>query len=117
MTPQEAIEKRALELYPEFPNDNLIDSMRRDLRHAVREGALFTLSLEGWVSVRERLPEPNPNPYESDNVWGWCEDFDSGAEVRYEAKGKNWTDGERDYLIVTHWRPLPSPPTKDETKL
>lgn len=64
-----------------------------------------------WIPVSERLPEVGVCvlTFESDGgIWV--------SELVRDEKGERWTDpatGQPEIPNVTHWQPLPEPPTKD----
>ena len=75
---------------------------------------------QGWVSVKDRLPEGRTNPHTLDfepvlcaTVFGDIRVYKYGQRLgQTEAHfyhGYSWMD---DY--VTHWMPLPEPPKEDE---
>lgn len=104
MTPQEAIEKKARELETYY----CTTYEPCDLAEMFKGMALFALSLEGWVSVKERLPED----YERVLFWNDSEAIPFGiCEIGYFVPSQSEIPSH-----ITHWRTLPSPPTKDETK-
>jgi hypothetical protein len=65
----------------------------------------------GWVSVKDRLPEPGVYVLTTHENVSRIANFPSGI-VAYYSKVRecflNWHDDEPD--IVTHWQPLPAPP-------
>lgn len=66
---------------------------------------------QGWVRVEDGLPEEFDKYSRSKTVLV----FESG-EIRYGwlyQESKNWgVDGRLGNINVTHWRPLPAPPTQ-----
>lgn len=67
------------------------------------------MSDEGWISVEERLPEPD-----TDVIVFVTDDMDGhrnfvNIDSRRRETDEAWTDG-----TITHWRPLPDPPVKRE---
>jgi len=67
------------------------------------------VDVNGWVSVKERMPEKN-----SEMLLLMCVDgYELGYYERY--KGYGWTNVlGTDCLNVTHWMPLPEPPKEEE---
>ena len=69
-----------------------------------------------WIPVSERLPE---KPYgclvivEQDDYWGEPREVMYPHFVGYDGEQWNDGDGEKIPLEVTHWRPLPDPPRKE----
>lgn len=82
----------------------------RQKRHAAGLEAVakaVLLRQDGWVDVKERLPE-----IDGRCVLVWCEDNEctytacrNGGEWQYFAAGSN-----RFFHDVTHWRSVPLPP-------
>ena len=72
----------------------------------------------GWISVKDRRPEPNtwimvyikyPSP---------VFEFETGIQKMSGIK-KIFYDGESfycDFGTITHWQPLPTPPKEDDTE-
>lgn len=79
-----------------------------------------------WVSVEERLPEPNSGPYwvakkKSSGEWQmrmalFC---DYGYAMPVDAKTDvTWRDWDYTKIVnVSHWMPLPKPPAELEKRL
>jgi hypothetical protein len=68
---------------------------------------------EGWVSVADRLPEPDEPVLAHNGKWtgvgAWC----SGEHLE---EIEHWQDEHREFIelngpAVTHWMPLPAAPT------
>jgi hypothetical protein len=60
-----------------------------------------------WISVSERLPEPGMPVL--------CAMPSGSVEVRRKREYAGfweWWDGDIDEIAVTHWMPLPQPPSK-----
>jgi hypothetical protein len=60
-----------------------------------------------WISVNDRLPEIG------DKVLIYCSS--QGQLIAYLSYEKQWIhvfDGSYLYLNITHWMPLPEPPSK-----
>lgn len=104
-----------------------VDWLKTEMLHR-----LSTLPPQGeWISVEDRLPEINPDTDSSSNVFAivngdvlimayvWVDDAED--ENGKDVSGYVWAnccgdingDAEWDNNYeVTHWQPLPSPPTK-----
>ena len=80
-----------------------------------------------WVSVEERLPEYNPGTgaksywvAKKDNAGNWqmkiAQYCDYGYAMTVDAETEvTWRDWDFTKIVnVTHWMPLPAPPTKEE---
>ena len=80
-----------------------------------------------WVSVEERLPEYNPGTgaksywvAKKDNAGNWqmkiAQYCDYGYAMTVDAETEvTWRDWDFTKIAnVTHWMPLPAPPTKEE---
>ena len=71
------------------------------------------LRKDPWIPVSERLPESNKL------VFGYTEQDGNILGIRYIMSENNWCT---DYIRwsgskITHWMPLPEPPTEMETLL
>lgn len=64
------------------------------------EGKQLLASQPKWISVEERLPDP------FDWVIGCNDEDEKSFQTRHEEHG--WSRSRK----VTHWQPLPTPPTK-----
>ena len=82
---------------------------------------------EEWVSVEERLPEYNPGTgaksywvVKKDSAGNWqmkiAQYCDYGYAMTMDAETEvTWRDWDFTKIVnVTHWMPLPAPPTKEE---
>ena len=80
-----------------------------------------------WVSVEDRLPEYNPGTgaksywvAKKDNAGNWqikiAQYCDYGYAMTVDAETEvTWRDWDFTKIVnVTHWMPLPAPPTKEE---
>lgn len=80
-----------------------------------------------WVAVEERLPEYNPGTgaksywvAKKDNAGNWqmkiAQYCDYGYAMTMDAETEvTWRDWDFTKIVnVTHWMPLPAPPTKEE---
>jgi len=80
-----------------------------------------------WISVEERLPEYNPGTgaksywvAKKDNAGNWqmkiAQYCDYGYAMTMDAETEvTWRDWDFTKIVnVTHWMPLPAPPTKEE---
>lgn len=68
---------------------------------------------QGWISVKERLPEATPDkifPELSDGVLTY-DDSGNISICHYNWKEKYWED-EYENCPISHWMPLPKPPVK-----
>jgi hypothetical protein len=61
-------------------------------------------NLDGWIPATERLPE------EGERVLAWDKDFNESEVATYYAHD-GWGCDASISLNVTHWMPLPAPPT------
>lgn len=83
-----------------------------------------------WVSVGDRLPEPDKSVwlYNIDRDWVWlgCRAYPGGFQepwcwaesngVLYIKDGEIIIEAELEDLDVTHWMPLPEPPSTPTTQ-
>ncbi len=70
----------------------------------------------GWVSVDERLPEPDGPVLAHNGKWTGVAAWMSGE---YLEPLERWQDEHREFIemmgpAITHWMPLPPPPTSAE---
>lgn len=77
--------------------------------------AALPAATQGWVSVKERLPEPGST------VLGLWRNMEAQQESAYAvvhcATKHHWhnpDDDEDDFCAPTHWQPLPQPPAATE---
>ena len=70
---------------------------------------------ENWINVKDKLPETDKKWHESDH----CLIFDNTkiqTTAWYSSQSKEWClshySCETSVINVTHWMPLPKPPTK-----
>ena len=70
-------------------------------------------TVSGWVSVKDRLPEPDENVI----IWTktgcmkyaqYHEDGSINPWYVYEDNARAWTN------VISHWMPLPEPPEEDD---
>lgn len=66
------------------------------------------VSVPQWISVKDRLPEPDENP-----VIAGCEPFDMIFMSRYDSKTKRWELPSKFACEVTHWMLTSSMPRMD----
>lgn len=71
-------------------------------------GAVPAVSIPQWISVKDRLPEPDENP-----VIAGCEPFNMVFMAWYHSKTKRWELPSRFVCEVTHWMPTSSLPRMD----
>ena len=101
---------------------NLLEQVLYDIQHV----PTLTPPNE-WVSVEERLPEYNPGTgaksywvAKKDNAGNWqmkiAQYCDYGYAMTVDAETEvTWRDWDFTKIVnVTHWMPLPAPPTKEE---
>mgnify|MGYP004656944427 CR=1 FL=1 len=69
---------------------------------------LPAFSVPQWISVKDRLPEPDENP-----VIAGCEPFNMVFMAWYHSKTKRWELPSRFFCEVTHWMPTSSMPRMD----
>jgi hypothetical protein len=105
---------RASRAYRDTINEGDGDLMARHAR-AMRAALSAALAGgDGWVSVKERMPEPDTQVL----VFriGRCRTgyWSTGSGARW------WIDGgpseSIEHSYTTHWRPLPNPPALDATR-
>ena len=75
-----------------------------------------------WISVEERLPEPNVNCLVAAKVGNrmvvdlgsreWCFDYRTMEQSYVWSIMNDWDEGEG--CEITHWMPLPEPPKEGE---
>ena len=75
-----------------------------------------TAQAEGWISVDERLPEPDGPVLAHNGKWTGVAAWMSGE---YLEPLERWQDEHREFIemmgpAITHWMPLPLPPTSAE---
>lgn len=90
---------------------------RDALRAAIDVAAPPTAQAEGWVSVDERLPQPNVEVLCAGRGWG--NSFVTACYYDDERRewypiNTHWTDSTGCAQYPTHWIPLPLPPTSAE---
>jgi hypothetical protein len=66
------------------------------------------VSVPQWISVKDRLPEPDENP-----VIAGCEPFNMVFMSWYDSKTKLWELPSKFACEVTHWMPTSSLPRMD----
>jgi hypothetical protein len=64
--------------------------------------------MSDWISVDERLPE------EDEQVLCWCKVESDGWSEVASHHNSFFTDSNFEFLEVTHWQPLPDPPSTTE---
>ena len=85
----------------------------RLVKEAFRQGALWQSKQSPWISVKERLPEPNKEVLLYDNnpirhyVIGWLRK-DKGYNKGMWALSNGWIE-DKD---ITHWMPIDKPITE-----
>ena len=70
----------------------------------------------GWISVNKRLPEPDEPVLAHNGKWTGVAAWMSG---KYLEPLERWQDEHREFIemmgpAITHWMPLPPPPTSAE---
>lgn len=70
--------------------------------------AVPAVSVPQWISVKDRLPEPDENP-----VIAGCEPFNVVFMAWYDSKTKRWELPSKFACEVTHWIPTSSLPRMD----
>lgn len=91
-------------------------------------GIIDSTSINGWISVKDRLPEERINPLTNDfqDVICFC-DFGGRpkktdirtygyGKVSWEKEPHFWHGPQIMDGIVTHWMPLPEPPEESEAE-
>ena len=68
-------------------------------------------TVSGWISVKDRMPEPNKDVL----LAIYCEETDSYYQViAWQTTSGDWDSNDEVFLQyddeVTHWMPLPEPP-------
>lgn len=66
------------------------------------------VSVPQWISVKDRLPEPDENP-----VIAGCEPFNMVFMAWYDSKAKRWELPSKFACEVTHWMLTSSLPRMD----
>ncbi|AOK33930.1 DUF551 domain-containing protein [Burkholderia cenocepacia] len=79
-------------------------------------GRRTTPDREAWISVDERLPEPDEPVLAHNGKWMGVAAWMSGE---YLEPIERWQDEHREFIellgpAVTHWMPLPTAPTSDK---
>jgi hypothetical protein len=87
--------------------------------------ALRLASPQGWISVEERLPEPDSEvlvwiahptwaqkPYAAVEQWIDHHEDPTGMGGPTLCTGRGWSDNE--FEAISHWQPLPSAPVAPE---
>lgn len=93
------------------------------MRSKLSQGDRASERETGWVSVKDRLPEQEENVLICEHKFGVRY---PGIYIGYIDHLNKWMffgeDGEKaywihnpDYYTITHWMPLPSPPSHDNT--
>lgn len=77
-----------------------------DIEEALR--AIPAVSVPQWISVKDRLPEPDENP-----VLAGCKPFNMVFMAWYHSKTKRWEFPSKIGCEVTHWMPTSSLPRMD----
>lgn len=75
----------------------------RDAREVISN--FPAVSVPQWISVKDRLPEPDENPVLAGNA-----EFGIVNMAWYHHKNKRWEWPSGAMAEVTHWMPLPEPP-------
>nr|DAJ06945.1 MAG TPA: Protein of unknown function (DUF551) [Caudoviricetes sp.] len=70
--------------------------------------AVPAVSVPQWISVKDRLPEPDENP-----VLAGCEPFNMVFMAWYCSQRKRWELPSKIDCEVTHWMPTSSLPRMD----
>ena len=72
--------------------------------------------MENWISVKDRLPENDDRVLVWENKFGTSRPLENGCWEFAYYDGK-WEDmnlkdyeNNADYILITHWMPLPPPP-------
>ena len=109
----EAIEAiRKVAPFPPMPDDipEEVEMIWSYLSGAMEEVKLlptfeYPLVSDGWIPVSERLPD------NSEYVIA-LQSYSDSILVSYYSGGKWHSDSEYQIAGITHWQPLPKPPTK-----
>lgn len=78
----------------------------RDAREVISN--FPAVSVPQWISVKDRLPEPDENP-----VIAGCEPFNMVFMAWYHSKTKRWELPSKFVFEVTHWMLTSSMPRMD----
>ena len=78
----------------------------RDAREVISN--FPAVSVPQWISVKDRLPEPDENP-----VIAGCEPFNMVFMAWYHSKTKRWELPSKFVCEVTHWMLTSSMPRMD----
>lgn len=91
--------------------EDRINKLRQSLQSSKPQSA--TLVSDGWVDVKDRLPECNEKFGESDYVLA-IDEYGAQVVVWFTNKSNDWKVAHSRAsslpIIITHWQPLPSPP-------
>lgn len=96
----------------------------KEYKRGYEDGFKEGVKQNEWVSVNDRLPELNAEGF-SENVFAIAEDYDKLLVMCYctMPEGRVWAncygeiDGHGEWddeYIVTHWMPLPKPPSQSQ---
>jgi hypothetical protein len=97
--------------------DDTMGQLRRLGLHGLADAEQRRLA---WIPVAERLPAAEGYvvaAHVTRNVLVWVDDFAGCLTAAYDHEHAEWIDGSTDEGLrltgVTHWQPLPSPPSAD----
>ena len=89
-------------------------------RHIIRAAMIAVddcPTIDGWISVKDRLPDEEDYRSCHEN-WDGCVIWTNGSDIGlgwYSTITGDWADiYDCDIDDVTHWMPLPEPPKEDD---
>lgn len=95
--------------YRQYQTDNLDDVYEQAWMDALENlKNAPAVSVPQWISVKDRLPEPDENP-----VIAGCEPLNVVFMAWYHSKAKRWELPSKIACEVTHWMPTSSLPRMD----
>lgn len=103
MNTEQLIREEAERMYPILKDHNLWQdeiAFRKEKQNAFKHGATFGASLNGWVSVNDRLPTDD-DADDDQHVEAWQTEYEESVTV-------NWLLV-TEYGIYSHWRRIVKP--------